>query len=84
MQFFETLQAFNVNMLCCLVPFSVTAQFLSGLLDANLCKNKQKQTDRTNALLLCLLSISLYVCLFVYSRIKKARTEPQPIFPVQI
>ncbi len=25
----------------------VTAQFLPGSLDANLCKNKQKQTNRT-------------------------------------
>ncbi len=34
---------------------SVTAQFLPDILDANLCKNKQKQTNRTNTICLCLL-----------------------------
>ncbi len=31
----------------------VTAQFLPVMLDANLCKNKQKQTNRTNTITDC-------------------------------
>ncbi len=32
----------------------VTAHFLPGIPDANLCKNKQKQTNMTNTMFLCL------------------------------
>ncbi len=39
----------------------VTAQFLPGTLDANLCKNKQKQTNRTHTMCLCFVLLVCYI-----------------------